>query len=59
MVGDQQIFAKLIKPSFVSYDRIVDKELERYSEELGSFALLPLPNFVRARKWLYANKFDN
>ena len=56
---DQHIFAKLIKSSFVSYGRIVDKELDRHSEKLGCLALLPLPSFVRAREWLYANKFDN
>lgn len=58
MVGDQQIFTKLIKWSFASY-RIVDKAVDMSSKDLSCFALLQLTSFVSTRKWLYANRFDN
>lgn len=48
MVGDQQILIKLIKQSFVSYSRIVDKTLEMSSKDLSYFA--QLTNFVSIRK---------
>ena len=50
MVGDQQILTKLIKQSFVSYSRIVDKTLEVSSKDLSYFAHLQLTNFVSTRK---------
>lgn len=58
MVGDQQILTKLIKQSFVSYSRIVDKTLDMSSKDLSYFAHLQLTNFVSTGKWFYA-KIDN
>lgn len=58
MVGEQQILIKLIKQSFVSYSRMVDKTLDMSFKDLSYFAHLQLSNFVSTRKWFYAKTWQ-